>query len=158
MQHPNEDNMAAARLGETPTLQFYRGARIYTANSLWWFGTREGVQFGPFICKIAAICALAVYVAQHAHEIGYTRGRALEPPGSQDGIAHMVEEILEVLRQNRDFGAMAAANWAESRLEELRNCRSLTSETVKRIRVLEFSLRHPEQTFNFEYFLQCRAG
>jgi len=70
----------------------------------------------------------------------------------------MVEEILEVLRQNRDFGVMAAANWAESRLEELRNCRSLTSETVKRIRVLEFSLRHPDQTFNFEYFLKCHAG
>ena len=153
-----EDNMALARLGESPKAKIYRSARIYAANSVWWFDTREGVQFGPFICRIAAICALAVYVAQHLHENQNSRSQESDPPGAQDGIAHMVEEVLDVLRQHRDYGAKAATNWAKSRLEELRESRTPTSDTVGRIRVLEFSLRHPEQTFNFEHFLECRAG
>lgn len=152
--------MTTARLGKAQEPKLYRSARIYTANSLWWFDTREGVQFGPFICRMAATCALAVYVAQHVHE---TAGRSVkrqtpEPPGAQDRIGHMIEEILEVLRQRRDFGEVSATNWAKSRLEELRRTSRLTAETVGRIRVLEFSLRHPKQTFNFEYFLKCRAG
>lgn len=150
--------MGSLRQGEAPNGHHYRSARIYTANSLWWFDTRESVQFGPFICKISAICALAVYVAQHVHENGGGSPYGAEYPGTQDGIAHMVEEVLAVLRQHADFGELAAVNWARSRLEALRVDSSLTAETIGRIRVLEFALRHPEQTFNFEYFLQCRAG
>lgn len=149
--------MATTRTGDTADAKFFRSSRIYTANCLWWFDTREGVQFGPFICKIGATCALAVYVAQHAHETSPDDGKGPRP-GSQDGISHMVEEILEVLRQNRDFGRLAATNWAESRLEELRRSKRLTAEVLGRIRVLEFSLRHPEQAFDFDYFLRCRAG
>lgn len=150
--------MAVARPGEDPQIRYYRSARIYAANSLWWFDTREGVQFGPFICRIAAICSLAVYVAQHVHEHEKINKQTTDPPGSQDRIAHMVREILEVLRQHQDFGETAATNWTKCRLEELRGSGILTSATVGRIRVLEFSLRHPEQTFDFEYFLKCRAG
>lgn len=150
--------MAVARLGEDPQVEFYRSARIYAANGLWWFDTREGVQFGPFICKIAAACSLAVYVAQHVHEYEKFKKQTTEPPGAQDKIAHMVEEILGVLRQHHDFGETAATTWTKWRLEDVRGSGMLTSETVARIRVLEFSLRHPEQTFHFEYFLKCRAG
>lgn len=150
--------MAVVRKGEDQESKYYRGARIYAANSVWWFDTREGVQFGPFICKLTATCSLAVYIAQHVHESEELKKGATELPGSQDEIAHMVEEIVEVLRQHRDFGETAAANWAQCRLEELRGSGLPASETVERIRVLEFSLRHAEQTFDFEYFLKCRAG
>jgi hypothetical protein len=150
--------MVVSRSGESPDSSFFRSNRIYAADSLWWFDTREGVQFGPFLCRNTAMCALAVFVAQHVHEGKNTRKRTSGVPGSQDRIAHMIEEILEVLRQNRDFGEMASTNWVRSRLEELRRTRSLTAETAGRIQVLEFSLQHPEQTFDFEYFLKCRAG
>ncbi|MDJ0740338.1 MAG: DUF6316 family protein [Gammaproteobacteria bacterium] len=150
--------MATARLGDSTDASFYRSTRVYAANSLWWFDTREGVQFGPFICRIAAICALAVYVAQIAHEDKNLHAAAGEPPGTQDGIAHMVEEILDVLAQRHEFGVTAASNWACARLEVLRAGNRLTSENVGRIRALEFALRHPEQTFDFEHFLRWRAG
>ncbi|MCB1724605.1 MAG: hypothetical protein KDJ39_13025 [Gammaproteobacteria bacterium] len=150
--------MATVRLGEISDTQYYRSARVYVSNSLWWFDTREGVQFGPFICKISAVCALAVYVAQHVHENGSAAGVESQPPGAQDHIAHMIEEVLEVLGQNRDFGQVAATNWAKSRLEALRESAAATADTVGRIRVLEFTLRHPDQTFSFDYFLRCRAG
>ena len=150
--------MATHRQGEDQAPQFYRSTRIYAANSLWWFDTREGVQFGPFICEIAAICSLAVYVAQHVHEAAVPVKKINEPPGSQDQISHIIEEVLDLLTQHRDFGEVAAKNWAEWRLEDLRSAGILTSDVVGRIRILEFSLRHPEQTFNFEYFLKCRAG
>jgi len=150
--------MADAREGEDPTPNHYRGARIYAANSLWWFDTREGIQFGPFICRLAATCSLAVYLAQHVHECKQPTGKGTDPPGTQDRISHMVEEIVEVLMQHRDFGETAAIHWAKWRLEDLRANAHVTAEILGRIRVLEFSLRHPEQTFDFDYFLQCRAG
>ncbi|MCB1926216.1 MAG: hypothetical protein KDJ27_21215 [Gammaproteobacteria bacterium] len=152
-----EVSMTTSRFGEAPEAQFYRSARVYVSNSVWWFDTREGVQFGPFICKIAASCALAVYVAQHVHENATTRMLSTQIAGSQDRIAHMIEEVVEVIRQHQDFGQLAATNWAKWRLEELRRKATATSETVGRIRVLEFTLRHPEQTFSFDQFLRFRA-
>lgn len=150
--------MAASRPDDDPESQYFRGTRAYAANGIWWFDTREGIQFGPFICKTSATCALAVYLAQHVHESGSLIVATSGPPGAQDGVTHMVEEILDVLTQHRDFGIKAATNWAASRLEELRDDGRLTVDTVGRIRVLEFSLQHPEQTFDFEYFLKSRAG
>ena len=150
--------MVISRFGVSPDSSFFRSNRIYAADSQWWFDTREGVQFGPFLCRNTALCALAVFVAQHVHEGKITKKRASELPGSQDRVAHMIEEILEVLRQNRDFGEKASTNWIRSRLEELRGSSRLTAETVGRIQVLEFSLQYLEQTFDFDYFLKCRAG
>jgi hypothetical protein len=151
-------SMIAARAGEDQKSKHYRGARIYSANRHWWFETREGVQFGPFICGLAAACSLAVFIAQYAHEFGVLDKELTERPGSQDKIAHMVEEIVAVLKQHRDFSEAAATTWAKWRLEDLRNKGATTAETLGRIRVLEFSPRHPEQTSDFEYFLKCRAG
>jgi hypothetical protein len=151
--------MALTREGEDPNSKYYRGARVYTANSVWWFGTREGVKFGPYIRKLGATCSLAVYIAQHVHESAApNKAETIDRPGAQDKVANMVEEIVEVLRQHRDFGETAAINWAQWRLEDLRYSGRINAETLGRIRVLEFSLRHPQQTFDFEYFLKCRVG
>lgn len=149
---------APQRLGDAIETRFSRSARIYAANALWWFDTREGVQFGPFLSKGSAICALAIYVAQHVHEAGALQRQPETPAGHQDNISHLIEEVLEVLGQYRDYGEAAAGNWANSRLIELRKTDTPTAETIGRIRVLKFTLRHPQQTFDFEYFLKCRVG
>jgi hypothetical protein len=155
-KHFDETDMIINRFGEDPESRWYRSSRLYQANGLWWFDTREGVPFGPFVRKTAAICSLAVYVAQHVHEACAIR--TTELPGSQDKISHLVAEVVEVLKQQHDFGETAAINWARSRLFKFRNDGNATAATLGCIRVLEFVIRHPKQTFDFEHLLKCRAG
>lgn len=148
--------MVMGRQGEAAGEPLLRGDRLFVANGRWFFDSREGVQFGPFPSKTDAFCALAVYVAQHVEEAAPMPAAGSEAPGGQDGIAHLVEEVVAVLGRYRDYGPLAAANWSRSRIEALR-AEDRTPDSFARIRVLEFTLTHPEQTFDFERFLDNRA-
>lgn len=150
--------MNCTRRDESAESAVFRVRRVYVTNDGWYFDSREGIQFGPFHCQASAVSALAVYVAQHVDECPDCRANGYEPAGQQDGIAHMVDEVLDVLRRHREFGPLAASTWARSRIEQLKTNTARTPVTIGAIRVLEFVLNHPEETFRFETFLQNRAG
>ena len=150
--------MNCTREHDSSEAAVFRIRRVYVTNDGWFFDSREGVQFGPFHCNASATCALSVYLAQHVHECPGCPADPDEPPGRQAGIDHMVREVLDVLDRYREFGPSAAGTWAKSRIEDLKHNAARTAATISAIRVLEFTLNHPEETFHFEKFLQHRAG
>lgn len=96
--------------------------------------------------------ALAFFVAENVYkrvEAGLNRG---ERPGEQDGIEHMVDEVMEVLRCHKDFGALAADSWIKCRLENLDGAEG--SIDRERIGVLRYAMDHAEQLLDPELFLE----
>ena len=133
----------------------YRSKRLYRANGKWFFDTREGTQFGPFLSQEEAIKVLAFFVAQNVHESGNVGGIGEEAPGSQDGIEHMVREVLEVLVCHQDYGPLAARTWIHSRLEDLEPDGDATVAECRA--VLQYAMEHAERLFDFGVFLESSA-
>ena len=146
--------MSSSRHGEHGHPPPYRNKRLYLANGHWYFDTREGTQFGPFQSSSDAKKALAFFVAENI----YTRAEAGlmrdERPGVQDGIEHMVEEVLDVLRCYKDFGALAADSWIRCRLEDLKQNGEENVVKLESAGVLEHALDHAEQLFDSALFLK----
>lgn len=150
--------MADVRAGEDLQGKHIRRTRFQLAAGAWWFDTREGVQFGPFTRRIDAASALAVFIAKNSDRSAQFVTQASERPGSQDEVANMVEEIVDVLRQHGDFGEVAAKTWARSRVEELLAGDSQSPNEIQRIQVLLYFLRYPKQIIDFECLLKSRSG
>jgi len=144
--------MSSCRYDEPANPSPYRSKRLYRANGQWYFDPREGTQFGPFRSQEEARMALAFFVAENVYtrvETGLNRN---ERPGVQDGIEHMVDEALEVLRCHKDFGALAADSWIKCRLESLDG--SEGSLDRERIGILRYAMDHAEQLFDPGLFLE----
>ena len=152
-----ESRMGSRRHGEHGDPPPFRNSRLYRANGHWFFDTREGTQFGPFALLDDARVALAVFVAQNVYERPGKRLRRDDCPGAADALVHMVEEVVDVLRCHVDFGALAAENWARSRLEDLEQDNSGGREGLERVRVLAFVRECGENIFDPDIFLQRRA-
>ena len=135
----------------------YRSNRLYRANGQWFFDTREGTQFGPFRTPEEARKVLAFFIAQNVHESGNQGVAGEEPPGTQDGIAHMVREVLEVLVCHQDYGPLAARTWVHSRLEDLEPDGNDDTATAECREVLQYAMDHAEELFDVEVFLESSA-
>ena len=148
--------MSSIRLGEQGNPP-YRSKRLYRANGQWYFDTREGTQFGPFRSPEEARKVLAFFVAQNVHASGKKSAFGAESPGSQDGIEHMVREVLEVLVCHEDYGPLAARTWVHSRLEDLELHAGDDATTAECRDVLKYAMDHAEQLFDFGVFLESSA-
>lgn len=142
--------MSSCRYDEQANPSPYRSKRLYRANEYWYFDTREGTQFGPFKNPEEAKKALAFFIAENVYkrvENGLNHG---DRPGMQDDIEHLVEEVLEILRCHKDFGARAADSRIKCRLEGLEEAADAIS--LERTGVLNYALDHAEQLFDPELF------
>jgi hypothetical protein len=111
--------MRSSRKDEQGSHPPFRSKRLYGANAHWYFDAREGMQSGPFSNQDEARKALAMFVAQNVFA-GTGQGFSHDDrPGAQDGIEHMVQEVIDILRCHTDFGPLAANTWVLSRLEDL---------------------------------------
>lgn len=135
----------------------YRSKRLYRANGQWYFDTREGTQFGPFRTQEEAKNALAVFVALHVYEEAENGWRPAQNPSAQDGIDHLVQEIIEVLRCHVDFGPLAANTWIQSRLEDLELSKEQTPVTLERMDVLKYAMEYGQKLFDPSVFLENLA-
>lgn len=144
--------MNPRRYGESSAPLPYRSKRLYRADAHWYFDTREGTQFGPFRTKQGAKRALAVFLAQNVFGWTNEQLKAENHPGTQDGIEHMVEEVIEVLRCERDFGALAAENWIKSRLEDLDSKAKGNPTAADIADVLQHAMDYGSQLFEHDMF------
>ena len=135
----------------------YRSKRLYRANAQWFFDTREGTQFGPFRSEEEARKVLAFFIAQNVYESGNYSVTGAEPPGTQDGIEHMVREVLEVLVCHEDYGPLAARTWVHSRLEELGVDGDDDTAVAECREVLQYAMEHAEELFDVDVFLESSA-
>jgi len=149
--------MSSRRHGEPGHSPPYRSKRIYRANGYWYFDTREGTQFGPFENTEEAKKALAFFVAQNIYKRAEGGLNGEERPGVQDGIEHMVQEILDTLRCYKDFGALAADSWVRCRLEDLELNGKDNANDIECAGVLKYAIVHAEQLFDTEVFLEEAA-
>ena len=144
--------MSSCRYDEPANPSPYRSKRLYRANGHWYFDTRQGTQFGPFRSLEEARMASAFFVAENVYnraEAGLNRN---ERPGEQDGIEHMVEEAMEVLRCYKDFGELAADSWIKCRLENLDGSEGAIDR--ERIGVLRYAMDYAGQLLDPELFLE----
>lgn len=135
----------------------YRSKRLYRANGQWFFDTREGTQFGPFRTPEEARKVLAFFVAQNVHASGKHGLTGEEPPGRQDGIEHMVHEVLEVLVCHQDYGPLAARTWVHSRLEDLEPRGDDDVTAIECRDILQYAMEHAEELFEVGVFLESSA-
>ena len=149
--------MPTNRYDDSDPVARMRSQRVYRQQDGWYFDSREGPQFGPFAHQREAENALAVFVAQHAHERPNDGSANVMSPGSQDGIDHMVREVSDVLRCHRDYGVRAAQTWAASRLDELERAGGDDFVSVECRRILQYVIAHSDQVFDFDAFLAGRA-
>ena len=145
------------RSGELFTTPIYRSKRLHRVNTLWYFDTREGTQYGPFQTLGDARNALAVFLAQNVFEWTDEQLKADGYPGEQDGIENLVEEVIEVLRCERDFGALAAHNWMKSRLEDLESYGAGDSSTEELIALLKHTKDYGPELYDVSMFARDSA-
>jgi len=146
--------VSSSRNGEHGNHPPFRSKRLYRVNGHWYFDTREGTQFGPFSDHGEAKKALAIFVAQNVYKRAEDGWHGDESPGEQDGIAHMVNEVIDILRCHIDFGPLAANTWVKSRLEDLELNSEKNSITLERIGVLRYAMEYGEKLFDSGVFLE----
>ena len=149
--------MSSSRNGEHGSHPPFRSKRLYGANAHWYFDAREGAQSGPFSNQYEAKKALAMFVAQHVlarTENGLSHD---DRPGAQDGIEHMVQEVIDILRCHADFGPLAANTWVLSRLEALELNSEHNPATSERMDVLNYAMKQGEKLFDCGLFLEKLA-
>lgn len=100
---------------------------------------------------------LAFFVAHNAQESPSDELPDSDPPGTQDGIGHMVREALDILRCQRNYGSRAAITWAESRLEDLGLQSEKDRTTLECMDMLRYAMNLAEQSFDFMLFLERYA-
>ena len=150
--------MSSRRSGERGQPPPFRSKRVCQANGQWYFDTREGAQFGPFQSEDEANKALAFFVALNVYDSQVNRsGNKSDESGAQDGISHMVQEVLGFLRFREENGQLAALAWAKSRVKELAKISRIDPAAVDCIGVLKFAMSQAERPFDFGLFLENRA-
>jgi hypothetical protein len=119
----------------------FRSKRLFSENGQWYFDTREGRQVGPYRDIDQVKKALAVFIAQKlliADKNKYSDENFV--PGSQDGIANMVEEIFEFFNQYKLKGQTSAMSWANQRLRELTREREHLPGRSERMAAITYAL------------------
>lgn len=132
--------MELNRWGEQSHTPF-RSRRLYMANGQWHFDTREGKTFGPYRVEFEAKKALAVFIAQIYCSQNLSKPDNIDVHyGVQDGIEHMIEELVPFFHVRNDFGQTTAMAWAHRRLMELTDSRVICSNNKERKEAIEYAL------------------
>lgn len=113
--------MASNRHGERGRPPPFRNRWFSVSGGDWYFDTREGVQFGPYEDETAARKALAVFIAINVSSVQANNSRSDgERPGVEEGIDHMVEEIVRLLTYQIELGPLGSLSWAKQRADQIR--------------------------------------
>jgi len=119
----------------------FRNRRLYSANGQWFFDTREGQQAGPYRDKYEAEKALAIFVAKNVMVQSASRPDTNSVHyGTQDGIEHMVEEVLAFFTQGKKQGQNAALAWATHRLKRINDNQAVIANSQERIAVIKYAM------------------
>lgn len=119
----------------------FRNRRLYSVNGQWYFDTREREQVGPYRDQNEAEKALAVFISKTLLDLNASRPNNNRVQyGAQDGIAHMVEELLEFFSYSKKQGQTAALAWANHRLKKIMDNRKYISNSKERFEVLEYAM------------------
>ena len=99
---------------------YFRSKRIYSTNGYWYFDTREGKQFGPYINRSDVEIELAIFFAQTVRDLEPEESKSMNTSyGNQDGIEQMVEELFDYFNHRKKHGSTSTLAWASIRLREL---------------------------------------
>jgi hypothetical protein len=99
---------------------YFRSKRIYSTNGYWYFDTREGKQFGPYLNRSDAEIELAIFFAQIIGDLEQEESKSMNTSyGNQDGIELMVEELIGYFNYRKKHGSTSTLAWASIRLREL---------------------------------------
>ena len=99
---------------------YFRSKRIYSTNGYWYFDTREGKQFGPYINRPDVEIELAIFFAQIVRNLEPEESKSMNTSyGHQDGIEQMVEELFGYFNHRKKHGSTSTLAWADIRLREL---------------------------------------
>ena len=135
--------MSLKRSDDTEDRYYFRSKRFYNINGEWFFDTREGAQHGPYRDREQAEKELAIFLARKLSETDDDVAISIGADhGSQDGVVHMVEEIVSYLRYQRNNGRTSTLAWANSRLKDLMD--DYTDREINAIRhdALKYVIEH----------------
>ena len=118
----------------------YRSRRLYMANGQWYFETRQGKTFGPYRNEYEAKKALAVFIAQAHCRYSSEPDKIDLHYGVQDGIEHMIEELVPFFHVHNNFGQTTALAWAHRRLMELKDRGIKIPENKERMEAINYAL------------------
>lgn len=119
----------------------FRSQRLFSENGQWYFDTREGRQIGPYLDKIEVKLALAAFVAQRLVNLDKSRSDDIDlPPGTQDGIEHMVEELKGFFHHRIQNGQTDALLWANQRLRELMRDKENYAHRAERMEAIKYAI------------------
>ena len=111
------------------------------SNGQWQFDTREGKTFGPFQNEMEAKKALALLIAQSYCNLDSSELRKLDIRyGVQEGIDHMIEELVSFFYERNKFGQTAAMAWAHRRIMGLVDNGIKISDNKERKEAIEYAL------------------
>ncbi len=124
----------------------FRNQRLCCENGKWYFQTREGTLIGPCNDRSEARQLLAVFLAKSIQgSPDYQDQAGGELFGAQDGVQHLVEELLNYYRIRREVGDAAALAWAINRIEELTNDRKI-EQPEERTDILYYVMDRDQQS------------
>ena len=132
--------MVLNRYGEENYTAF-RNRRLFSENGQWYFDTREGKLFGPYRDQYEAKKALAIFIAKSLLDLNIDNlHNNSHPPGEQDNIESMVQELLKLFRYRIKNGETSVLAWANHRLKELKENSLSISNSKERMEVLKYAL------------------
>jgi len=120
---------------------FFRSKRIYSANGYWYFDTREGKQFGPYINRSDAVIELAIFFAQIVRNLEPEESKSMDTLyGNEEGIEQMVEELFDYFNYRKKHGSSSAIAWASIRLRELEDDSTVSVYNSSRVEALKYAM------------------
>ena len=135
--------MKQKRSEDSEQRNFFRSKRLYNINGEWFFDTREGTQYGPFLDRNKAEKELAIFLAQKINEQkDAAAARRNAHHGNQDGIAHMVEELSRYFNYLKEHGKTSTLIWAQSRLQDLMDDHREPEISSLRHEALKYAIDH----------------
>ena len=150
--------MASNRYGERGRPPPFRNRRFSVAGGKWYFDTREGIQFGPYEDETEARKALAVFIAVNAISAKADDARADKKlPGTEEGIDHMVVEILRFLDGRVELGPLGSLSWARQRADQIRQHAQGERRQLECAAALEYAVKNLNQFLSEEPTLEYLA-
>ena len=81
---------------------YFRSKRIFSSNGYWYFDTREGKQFGPYINRSDAEIELAIFFAQIVRNLEPEESKSMNTSyGNQEGMRSY--SIILIIGRNMDL-------------------------------------------------------
>jgi hypothetical protein len=150
--------MASKRYGEKGRPPPFRNRRFSIAGGRWHFDTREGIQFGPYEDESEAKKALAVFIAVNTSGVQTDASRIDGGgAGTEEGVDHMVDEILRFLSCRDELGPLGSLSWARQRADQIRQRAKGDRRQLECAAALEYASKKLDQFLSEEPTLEYLA-